>query len=163
MADIGADHAYLPIFLIKTGACPFAYAVDVSEGSCKKAAANIVRAGLTEQIQVIRGDGLSVFSEREKPEDFVFAGMGGRKMISILEKTAWIKNPRYRLILSPNTSIDELRQWLCQNRFTVLAEHSVSAKGRLYTIMTAAFKCENEFSHDKIGLSTNFALQAKDG
>ena len=51
-ADIGSDHAYLPIYLVKQGICPSAIASDINEGPVKRARLNVAVSGLSKKITV---------------------------------------------------------------------------------------------------------------
>ena len=57
-ADIGTDHAYIPVYLIKNGICPSAVAADLKEGPLANARAAVSAYGLTENIALRLSDGL---------------------------------------------------------------------------------------------------------
>ncbi|MDO5389115.1 MAG: class I SAM-dependent methyltransferase, partial [Clostridia bacterium] len=71
IADIGTDHAYIPIYLIKNKIAKKAIAADISKGSCKKASLNINLRGLSNLIDVRCGNGLEVIEENEEPNVIV--------------------------------------------------------------------------------------------
>ena len=84
LCDVGCDHAYLPIYLIREKICPQVIAMDVKEEPCRRAAANVEQAGLSDRILLRRSDGLSALKEGET-DTVVLAGMGGALMRKILE------------------------------------------------------------------------------
>lgn len=49
VADIGTDHAYLPIELVKSGKIDYAVASDVAKGPLDNAKTDIMEAGLDKQ------------------------------------------------------------------------------------------------------------------
>ena len=65
MADIGTDHAYLPIELVQSDIAVSAVAADVHIGPYQAAKENIKSLGLNNKISVRFGDGLSVLSPGE--------------------------------------------------------------------------------------------------
>ncbi len=67
VADIGTDHAYLPIYLVQSGQVMRAVAADISPGSLESARQAVTAAGLEERISLRLGSGLSVLTPLEKP------------------------------------------------------------------------------------------------
>lgn len=137
VADIGTDHAYLPIELVKKGVCPAAIAADVRPGPLAIAKRNIARAGLAAQIETVLSDGLSAIPE-ERYDDLLLCGMGGDTMVEILQ-AARIKTPEKRLILQPQSGADRLRRYLYQNGYQILCERFVWDGGKLYLLLAAEY------------------------
>lgn len=142
VADIGSDHAYLPIFLVKSGISPFAFACDVSDGPINNARANIERSGVF-NVAVRKGDGLAAVAPDEA-DTFVIAGMGGDLIIKILSAAEWIKSEKYELILQPMTSAEDLRKFLLENGFSITKECAVTSAGRIYTVIKACYTGETK-------------------
>lgn len=138
VADIGTDHAYLPVYLVQNGVCPSGIAADIGEGPLEAARHTVTEAGLTDKIALRLGDGLSPVSPDEA-DDIVIAGMGGETIVEILSAADWVKNARLRLICQPMTRAEELRRWLLTNGFSVAEERLVKDGHRLYPVMTAAY------------------------
>ncbi len=139
LADIGTDHAHLPVYLVQNGVCPSAVAADIGEGPAASARRTIREAGLEETIEVRVGDGLSVLSSTEA-DDIVIAGMGGETIAAILQGAEWLRDGvDRRLILQPMTKTAELRDWLFENGFVLDEEHIVKDGRHLYCVMAAHF------------------------
>ena len=138
VADIGTDHAYLPIYLVKSGVCVCVTAVDINPGPLIRAKENIARAGISDKITLRQSAGLSAVF-RNEADDIVAAGMGGDLIVSILSACGWIKDRSLRLILSPNSKASVLRRWLYSEGFDILRERAVFDAGRVYTVMSAAY------------------------
>lgn len=100
LADIGTDHAHLPVYLVERGVCPRAIASDLRPGPAEAARKSIRAAGLTDMVEVRIGDGLTPVAAGEV-DDIAVAGMGGETIAGILEACPWIRDPRYRLVLRP--------------------------------------------------------------
>ena len=139
-ADIGTDHAYLPIFLVATNRVKKAVACDINEGPCKMAEAAIAASGLGEQIELRQGDGLQPLRPGEV-EYAAIAGMGGSLMCSILEGAPAVLASLSGLVLQPMNAVLQLRRWLYQNGWHIAAESLVIEEGRLYEVI---FACPGE-------------------
>ena len=137
LLDVGSDHAYLPIELVEKGHIERAIAGEVVEGPYQSAVKNVESHGLSEKIQVRLANGLAAFEESDQVSVITIAGMGGRLIASILEegfdKLAHVE----RLILQPNNREDELRSWLQDNGFQIIAESILEEAGKFYEIIVA--------------------------
>lgn len=138
VADIGTDHAYLPIYLVQEGKCPKAVACDLRQGPLDVAKENISRAGLSSVITTVLADGLSGISA-DDADDIVIAGMGGHLIAEILDAAKWVKNPQKRLILQPMTDACVVRRYLCENGFKTVSERAVGVGRHLYSVISAEY------------------------
>ncbi|MEE1198779.1 MAG: class I SAM-dependent methyltransferase [Acutalibacteraceae bacterium] len=146
VADIGTDHAYLPIYLIKTGKASRVLACDIKEKPLQNAAKNIQKTN-TKNIELRLSDGLAGVGADEA-DTIVIAGMGGEVIAGILNRCNWIKNAGYKLLLQPMTSADFLRQFLLDNGFFIESETAVLDAGKLYTVISCAFSGEKQTVSD---------------
>ena len=138
VADIGTDHAYLPVYLVEQGICPSAIASDIGAGPLEAARHTVTAAGLTREISCRLGNGLDTVSPDEV-EDIAIAGMGGETIAAILEAAPWVKDARLRLILQPMTHAEDLRRWLLTNGFSVREEHLIRDGRHLYPVLAAEY------------------------
>ncbi len=138
LADIGTDHAYLPVHLVGAGVCPRAIASDIGEGPLAAARHTVQTAGMDDKIACRLGDGLSTISAGEV-EDIAIAGMGGETIAAILSAADWVRDDRLRLVLQPMSRGEELRRWLLSNGFAILEERLVRDKHHLYPVMAAEY------------------------
>lgn len=136
LADIGTDHAYLPIELVQKNIAISAVAGDVHSGPYQAAKDNIESLGLNNKISVRFGDGLSVLSPGEV-DTVVIAGMGGSTIIEILNSNPEITSSLSRLILQPMVATGAVRRWLSTNKWRIIDEALVQDDGRLYEIVVA--------------------------
>jgi len=149
-ADIGTDHAYLPVYLCGSGIAPGGVASDIGKGPLARAGANIRASGMEDKISARLADGLdgvAVFS----PEDIYVLGMGGELIARILGASEYIKQSGIRLILQPMTHPQDLRKYLVENGFSIDDELIVTdkpvapdtevipLKNRIYQIICARF------------------------
>lgn len=141
LADIGSDHAYLPIALCLEGKIEYALASDINEGPVASAHANITKNGLSGKIEAIRADGLD--NARDfAPDCITVLGMGGELIVTILERAEWVRDERITLVLQPMTHAEILAEYLAENGFDVTDERIVSVgerDDRIYRLIKANF------------------------
>ncbi len=137
-ADIGTDHAYIPIYLVQSGKCSRVIATDVKKGPLKKAAMNIEKHHLKEQIELRLGDGLEPVKQGEC-DSFIVAGMGGVVITEILDKSPDLVKQAKALVLQPVYTEACLREYLCRSGFRTESEVLVLDEGRIYVILRVAY------------------------
>ena len=135
LLDVGSDHAYLPIELVERGQIEGAIAGEVVEGPYQSAVKNVEVHGLKEKIQVRLANGLAAFEEADQVSVITIAGMGGRLIARILEEGLYKLANVGRLILQPNNREDDLRIWLQENGFQIVAESILEEAGKFYEIL----------------------------
>lgn len=135
IADIGTDHAYIPIFLYKNNKIKSGIACDISKGSLQKAKDNIKKYNLQDKIQTRLGNGLEKISLQDNVDTVIIAGMGGMLMIDILEKEKYILENVKELILQPQKDIDKVREYLHKNNFKIIDDEMLKDDGKYYTII----------------------------
>jgi len=138
LADIGSDHAYLPVYLIQSGKITQALATDVNFGPIERAQKNIALAGLRDKIQTRRCDGLCGV-EDFAPDTVSIAGVGGELIVSILDKSDYVRENAPLLILQPMTQIAFLRRYLAQKGYDIFSEHLVPDEHRIYQIIVCRY------------------------
>lgn len=136
LADIGTDHAYLPIYLVRTGKVPRAIAVDLNQGPYEGAKAQVESQGLAEKISVRLGDGLEPLAPGEA-ETVVLAGMGGSTMVGILERRPEVVSRLKQLVLQPMVKAAQIRRWLADHGWRIEDETLVEDGGIIYCIIGA--------------------------
>ena len=140
VVDVGTDHAYLPIALVREGKVRSAIAADLRPGPLERAKKNIAEARLTDKIRTVLSNGLTAISQ-ECYDDVVICGMGGETIISILE-AAKIWDSEKWLVLQPQTAADRLREYLYQNGYQILCERFVEDGKKLYNLLCAQYRGE---------------------
>lgn len=135
LLDVGSDHAYLPIELVEKGKIERAIAGEVVEGPYQSAVKNVEAHGLKEKIQVRLANGLAAFEEEDQVSVITIAGMGGRLIATILEEGLDKLSDVERLILQPNNREDDLRIWLQDHGFQIVAESILEEAGKFYEIL----------------------------
>ena len=138
VADIGTDHAFLPIYLVLSGKVDKALASDINVGPIQTAKENITRYGLTDKIFTEIANGLEGI-ESYCPTDIVICGMGGELIADIVEKADFVKNPAIRLVLLPMTKVGHLREYLANNGFAVEGETLSSVQNKVYTCLCVSY------------------------
>ena len=136
LADIGTDHAYLPVWLLEQGKIASAIAGDIAEGPCLAAKNTVSMHGIKGKVEVRLGSGLKVLQAGEA-DCIAIAGMGASTMIEILEADMPLAVEAKRLVLQPMAGAASLRKWLIQNGWHIVAEDLVADGRHLYEIMVA--------------------------
>ncbi len=136
VADIGCDHAYLPIWLAKEEISPYIIACDINAGPIERAKENIEDVELTERIDVRQGDGLAVINPGEV-KSVVMAGMGGKLMIHILDEGRDVLEKVSEIIMEPQSEVAALRHYLQDNGYRIISENMVSEEGKFYPLIKA--------------------------
>ena len=140
VADVGCDHGYLSIYLLKNGIAASVIASDINEMPLQSAMRNAEKYGVNDKMSFYLSDGV-----RNIPRDFdtmVCAGMGADTMVSILEAAPWLRSAQYRLILQCQSKTPMLRQYLSGQGWRI-TEESVVRDGRfLYTVMEVVWQPE---------------------
>lgn len=142
IADIGTDHAYLPIYLIKMNKIQYAIASDVRKGPLLNAKKNMEKYCLSDKIDLRLSNGLEKIHPDEV-DDIIIAGMGGEIIVSILSKADWLKNKNKRLILQPMSMDEKVRTFLHKENFKIINEKVVISENKVYIVMCAQFYGKN--------------------
>ena len=119
-ADIGTDHAYLPIYLYTTQG-NVGVASDINLGPTERAHANIISWKAQNSIDVVKTDGLCGI-DKYLPDDIFILGMGGELIVKIISEAEWLKSEGKRLILQPMTHPEIVRKYLFDNGFDIVDE-----------------------------------------
>jgi tRNA (adenine22-N1)-methyltransferase len=149
VADIGTDHAYIPIYLISKGIAEYVIASDIRKGPVEKAAANIKKYGLMHKIDVRLGNGLEKVESGEV-DTIIIAGMGGVLITEILSVSEPVLRNINKLILQPMIGHEEVRIWLSENGYKIVDEELASEGDKIYNVIVAEHgkeKIEKEIYH----------------
>ena len=134
LCDVGADHGYLPISLLAEGKIEYAIAADIRPGPLASARRHAGEAGLEDKMRFELADGLA-FPGAERADTVVCAGMGGETVAGILKRAPWTKEG-VRLILQPQSKLDELCEWLGVNGYAIRSAALAAEGERLYAVLS---------------------------
>ncbi|WP_145045672.1 MULTISPECIES: tRNA (adenine(22)-N(1))-methyltransferase [Paenibacillus] len=149
LADIGSDHALLPVAAVRSGNVVSAIAGEVNPGPYEAARKQVSDAGLQEKITVRRGDGLDVIEPGEV-DVITIAGMGGALIASILDRGVSKLEGVSLLVLQPNVGEDILRRWLLAHNWVVVAERLLEEDGKIYEIITAMPQASSPIANEEV-------------
>lgn len=135
LADVGTDHAYLPVWLRLHGRVVSAIACDLREGPLARAR-ETGRIWGADGVDYRLGDGLAVVSP-EEADTVVIAGMGGENIAAILARAPWTADGRHTLLLQPQSRAEALRAFLAENGCAIRREALAEDRGVLYPVMEA--------------------------
>lgn len=134
VADIGSDHAYLPIFLVQNGMAPWAIAGELGDGPYERALQAISQSGMQGRIELRQGDGLQVL-ELAEVSTVIIAGLGGESIAAILDHDWQRSNSFKRFILQPMSRAGVLRKVLAAKGWPILDEILIRENEHYYAII----------------------------
>lgn len=149
VADVGTDHAYIPIYLLTNGISDSAIAMDINCGPLLRAKENIEKFGLEDKISTRLSNGLSELNEGEC-DTVIIAGMGGILINRILEDAKNLYPDIKHYVLQPMTAVEETRKFLEKNGFCIEDERLAKEENKIYTVILAKrgiMKIENEIDY----------------
>ncbi|MCH4168319.1 MAG: tRNA (adenine(22)-N(1))-methyltransferase TrmK [Streptococcaceae bacterium] len=135
LADIGSDHAYLPVYLAKSKQISYAIAGEVVAGPFESARHEVESQALTSKIQVRLANGLAAIQPDDQINTITIAGMGGQLISEILKANPEKLEGVARLILQPNVGEYGLRRWLNQNNYKIVAEAILQEHQKIYEVI----------------------------
>ena len=154
-ADIGTDHAYLPIYLLKAGLIERAVLSDINEGPLASARENALESELLDRVELVLTDGADGLSDRGITDVAIF-GMGGELIADIIERAPFASDGGVRFILQPMTKQEHLCKYLEKRGFRVIGESYTADAGRFYRTVCVSLGEGGPMpsNFEKIGLST---------
>ena len=138
VADIGTDHGYIPIYLVKEGICKKAIASDINKGPIEKAKVNVAFEGVSNKVKCLLGPGLNPLKVGEV-NGVILAGMGGNLTRDIL-LADMDKVKKYDfIILQPAQNPEVLREFLYKNDYEIIDEDLIKDEGRFYELFKVKY------------------------
>lgn len=137
LADIGSDHAYLPVALMRRGVITAAVAGEVATTPFHAAGRTVRDNGLEQRITVRLANGLAAIEAGDGITAISICGMGGETICAILEQGKARLGGHERLILQPNGGEQPLRQWLMHNGYRIVCEELLQENRFYYEIIVA--------------------------
>ncbi|VVO29560.1 tRNA (adenine(22)-N(1))-methyltransferase [Pseudomonas fluorescens] len=137
LADIGSDHAYLPVALMRRGVIAAAVAGEVATTPFHAAQRTVRDNGLEQHITVRLADGLAAIEASDGITAISVCGMGGETIRDILESGKAHLSGQERLVLQPNGGEQPLRQWLMDNGYSIRSEELLRENRFYYEIIVA--------------------------
>lgn len=136
VCDIGTDHGYLSIELIKSGVAASVIATDVNEKPLSRAKKNAEKSGISIELRLC--DGLAGITPNEA-DTVIIAGMGGEVISGILERGKEVATKASLILLQPTTSPETLREFLFKNGYEILKEEPLLENEKLYSIIACKY------------------------
>lgn len=143
VADIGTDHGYIPIYLVKEGICKKAIASDINKGPIEKAKVNVAFEGVSNKIKCLLGPGLNPLKVGEV-NGVILAGMGGNLTRDILLADMEKVKKYDFIILQPAQNPEVLREFLYKNDYEIIDEDLIKDEGRFYELFKVKYNENSE-------------------
>lgn len=136
IADVGCDHGYIAMELVRSNICRHVIAMDINSGPLDRARQNIVAYDMQDYIETRLSDGVSALQMGEA-EGIICAGMGGRLVLSILEQGKELVSCMKQIVLQPQSELAEVRSYLRKKGYLIDKEDLVCEDGKYYPMMRA--------------------------
>ena len=137
-ADIGTDHAYLPIFLLESGRIDCAVCSDINEGPLASAKENALAAGVYDKIDFTLANGADGLIDKDIT-DVAICGMGGELIAEIIRRAGFLRKENVRLIMQPMSRFSHLRRELSGLGYEIEDEEYSASHGKLYVTFCASY------------------------
>lgn len=139
LADIGTDHALVPVKLILDKKIEYAIAMDIGKGPLEKARVNVERYALSDRIDLRLSNGFEKL-ERDEVDTVLIAGLGGDLMMDIMEHDKGLRYDIKEYILSPHSEWKSVRKYLREHGFQIIDEDMVCEDGKYYVIWKVIYQ-----------------------
>ena len=140
--DVGTDHGYIPIKLIKDNMASKVIASDINKDPLEKARINASLDGVIEKVDLRLGGGLKPLKSKEV-QGIIIAGMGGNLIRDILEDDLdKVKDVNY-LILQPAQNPEVLREYLYTHEYEIIDEDICFDEGKYYELFKVKYEKNN--------------------
>ncbi len=149
IADIGTDHALLPVWLCLNKNCPSAVAADLRSEPLKRGIQTIEKYGLSKKIKTRLSDGLQNIKP-EEADDIIIAGMGGELIAKIMSNSPFTTDKTKHYILQPMTRPEKLVKWLCSHGYKILDRDCCYVRKLGYTVILAQYTGEIVKKNDEL-------------
>ena len=143
VCDVGCDHGYISIYLVKNDVSPYVYAMDVNKGPLLRAKEHILDYGYADKIETILSDGLVALGDRDS-DALICAGMGGKLIIKILTEGMKQVLKMRELVLQPQSEIHLVREFLRNQGFYIDKEDMIFEDGKYYPMMHVIIESEKQ-------------------
>ncbi len=134
VADVGTDHAFLPVWLVLHGKVISAIASDLREGPLARGAETAREHGVAHLVEMRLCNGLAGIAP-EEADVVIIAGMGGENITQILSAAPWTADGGHTMLLQPMSKMEVLRSFLANNGYEIIREKLVMDRGTVYPVM----------------------------
>jgi tRNA (adenine22-N1)-methyltransferase len=135
IADVGSDHAELPIALLEEGKIRSAVAIENKPGPYSRMKNAVLSSPFEAEIKLSLSDGISFLPP--EVDTLVIAGMGGKNIIKILSDHPENLSKVKSLILDAHSEREALIAFLGRISFRVEAEDFFYDEGIAYDVIKA--------------------------
>ena len=148
VADIGTDHAFLPIYLVQNKICDYVIASDINENPLKIAENNIKKYSYEDNIKLVLSDGLE--NIEENIDVVVIAGMGFYTCKHIIEASKEKLSKCKSILIEINRDVDKLREYISDNNYTINNEAYVKDRKHDYIILDINMNYHDKYNEKEI-------------
>jgi tRNA (adenine22-N1)-methyltransferase len=137
LADIGTDHALLPVAAVKTGRVPHAIGIDRAPKALEGGRSHVEEHGVGTLVDLRLGEGLQPLRSADAVATVVMAGVGASSLIRALHPPHLAELDVRRLVLQPNKSEIDARQAIFRTAgWRLVDEQLVEDNDYFYVVFT---------------------------
>lgn len=136
VADIGCDHGFTSIYLVKKHLAARAIAMDINPGPLERAREHVLQYQMQDKISLRLSDGAKELSSGEV-DTLLISGMGGALICRILRESETVVRSVSELVLSPQSEVHLVRRCIHELGFLIAAEEMVRDAGKYYVLIRA--------------------------
>ena len=143
--DVGCDHGYVSLAMLKTGKCESAVFTDVSAACLSKAEKLLTKFVNSGKAKGYVTDGFCGL-ESENADLALIAGMGGEEIINILSAAKTLPE---KLCLQPMKNSDKVRAYAKNEGYKAVKDGTFKAGGKFYDLMLFV-RGNDEYTEEEI-------------
>ncbi len=133
LADVGSDHALLPIALLERGRISYAQAIDNKMAPYLRMKRNVEEAGFANHVLCSLSNGLDELSPNATA--VAICGVGGHLTCDLLEKGREKLQNVEAIVLDPHRDLIEVRRRVSELGYRIADETMIREAGIFYSIM----------------------------
>lgn len=137
VADVGADHGRLALALAASGRASYGLSTELTDARLCRTGRPKATAAWAGRVGYRAGDGLAAILPADRIDTVVLAGLGGSAIVRMLGAAGPLGSLPSRLVLQPRTAVADVRRWLAEHGFKLVAERLLFHRGRFHVTVAA--------------------------
>ena len=147
LADIGSDHAFLPIYMLKNQRIAHAIITDINDMPLKNSMDHVNQYRMQNYCEFRKGSGLEIIKDGDA--DLIsICGMGGDLIAIIIKNGIDTAKSAEKLVLQPMTNHALLRKNITEMGFRIIDEKMIRDRHLFYQIFSVQKGDEKQYKNE---------------
>ena len=147
LADIGSDHAFLPIYMLKNQRIAHAIITDINDMPLKNSMDHVNQYRMQNYCEFRKGSGLEIIKDGDA--DLIsICGMGGDLIATIIKNGIDTAKSAEKLVLQPMTNHALLRKNITEMGFRIIDEKMIRDRHLFYQIFSVQKGDEKQYKNE---------------